>query len=126
MEIVPHHQQLQHQAKMQVHPDRIIFKGDNNKYLTILRKDIDKYVILNSKQVIDSFESLELLPEFLQGSCTLVPIAKSVVWAYSVSKKVLLIIPQDKKKDYIYYRDANKEKIISFICNMNALRISEL
>jgi hypothetical protein len=108
---------------MQVHPDRIIFKGDNNKYLTILRKDIDEYIILNSKPVIDSFDCLGLLPEFIQGSCTLIPIAKSVVWSYSVSKKLLIIIPQNKKMEYIYYRNVDKEKIISFICNIDSLRI---
>ena len=117
-------QQAHHlQARMEVLQDRVIFKGDNNKYITILRNEIDKYVIKNSKTVIEQFELLGYLPEFLQGNCTLIPIAKHIVWAYSVSKKVLLIIPQNKKSEYIYYKNVDKQKIISFICNIDSLRI---
>lgn len=108
---------------MDVYEDRIILIGDNKKHLSILRKDIDKYIVANSLPVIEQFESLGLLPEFLQGTCTLIPIAKSVVWAYSMAKNILIIIPQNNKKNYIYYRNMDKDKLISFICNMYSLRI---
>lgn len=124
MEIMHQPQQPHHlQARMEVLQDRVIFKGDNNKYITILRNEIDKYVIQNSKSVIEQFEFLDYLPEFLQANFTIIPIAKHIVWGYSVSKKLLLIIPQKNKKDYIYYKNVDKQKIISFICNIDSLRI---
>jgi hypothetical protein len=127
MEILLHQQHQQHQqhlqARMEVLSDRVIFKGENNKYITILRNEIDKYVIQNSKTVIDQFEFLEYLPEFLQANFTIIPVAKHIVLSYSVSKKVLLVIPQNKKSEYIYYKNVDKQKIISFICNIDSLRI---
>jgi hypothetical protein len=93
----------------------------NNREIIINTYDIDKNLEMNAKLIVRSLPELRLLPEFLQGKMTLIPITPEVYISYCINTKILMIIPQSNPEEFVFFPNIDEQQYVSFIKRLVSL-----
>jgi hypothetical protein len=87
----------------------------NNREIFIDTYDIDKNFENNCRNIVKTLPELKLLPEFLQGKMTLIPITPKVYLSYCLSNKILMFIPQSHPQNYVFFANVDEHLYLWFI-----------
>lgn len=97
----------------------------NNREIFIDTYEIDNNFEMNSRHIVKTLPELRLLPEFLQGKMTLIPITSKLYLSYCLSNKILMFIPQSNPEEYVFFPNIDEQRyvwiikrLISFECKV--------